>query len=673
MTSTNLQMETYPITRPTCAAKNEAGKPCGATPVMPCLDCHLVAYCDHACRARHWPEHKLACEKTHDHQVSNDVQADERKDVDSYFTFWSNYAATDLLNLEKNEGRFFNGMLSMFIHGQSSFRHFIYTLLKIPKTAKPVLRLALNPTTPAHVCRDFFAIHLLFDRHHDPYLNAEATIHLWYSAKLPLALWHHVDVVMKGYYEDFDECFETARREQQSVSDDGVGYEVSYQMSWGDGDIKFVGNLFERQWRLISRVLKPDKQMSTDQAAIVRALDAEKSCEPLKIAASRMTHSRTAGLMKWRKDGLLLPFGHPTDKFDMLNPIFFQGDGCYPHGATAEPIAEWPMEFLDLQDGLVQNDVYGKLFYYLRDILVRFQEESKRLSIMVGLTSVGMSMTLHRAPEPVMYDRIHMGDLWDFHPACNLTVAAGNLRHQDQNPFATMLAMCRLSVTNSDAELEGEICEEGYQTFEPSSTILDDYAPPVRVEQGCETETVIRRRIGLLMWRNWDKFSERFIENAKLFAFYLAIDCETDKEKSIFKTGFLGMEYKEKNTITRRWPNRLVHSKSDKPSLRDFDRHVGWFDTMPQRWIEWKRVDDAGDNEWEMARQCVLDSSWRDMAEVQAKIIDEEAQVLDEEEDVNRRIEELLAEDAVDREKSKKSGATKRKGKASKRKKGKKK
>lgn len=133
------------------------------------------------------------------------------------------------------------------------------------------------------------------------------------------------------------------------------------------------------------------------------------------------------------------------------------------------------------------------------------------------------------------------------------------------------------------------------------------------------------------------------------------------------------MEYKDKNTITRRWPNRLVHSKSDEPSLRDFERHVGWFDTMPQRWIEWKRVADADDNEWEMARECVLESSWREMAEMQATIIDEEAQAVDEEGDLEKRIRELLAEDAADREKSEKSGAAKTKAKASKRKKGKKK
>lgn len=66
------------------------------------------------------------------------------------------------------------------------------------------------------------------------------------------------------------------------------------------------------------------------------------------------------------------------------------------------------MEFLDFQAGPLQNDVYGKLFYYLRDTLVRFQEESKRLSIMVGLTSVDIPMSLHRVPEPLMYDRIHV-------------------------------------------------------------------------------------------------------------------------------------------------------------------------------------------------------------------------------------------------------------------------
>lgn len=55
---------------------------------------------------------------------------------------------------------------------------------------------------------------------------------------------------------------------------------------------------------------------------------------------------------------------------------------------------------------------------------------------------------------------------------------------------------------------------------------------------------------------------------------------------------------KPKNTITRKWCNRLVYNKKDTPSLVDFDRWLGWPDTRPTRWLEWKRNNDCTKDEW---------------------------------------------------------------------------
>jgi hypothetical protein len=64
-------------------------------------------------------------------------------------------------------------------------------------------------------------------------------------------------------------------------------------------------------------------------------------------------------------------------------------------------------------------------------------------------------------------------------------------------------------------------------------------------------------------------------------------------------TDFFGLVLKSKNTVVKRWPNRLVHGKNDKPTVKDFNRYLGWADTVPRRWIEWKLVADPDRDAWQ--------------------------------------------------------------------------
>lgn len=159
----------------------------------------------------------------------------------------------------------------------------------------------------------------------------------------------------------------------------------------------------------------------------------------------------------------------------------------------------------------------------------------------------------------------------------------------------------------------------------------------------------------------------RFLYDPEFFGFHLFMDYSTTVAESVFKTGFLGTEYKEKNTITRRWPNRLIHSKSDKPGIEAFDRYLGWFDLLPQRWLEWKRVGDADDVDWRWWSRVVVEITWETMQEEQKRIIEyrEELAKSDEEnvksepeavdqEQLRKQIEELVLdqEKAVEKEKT---------------------
>lgn len=82
-----------------------------------------------------------------------------------------------------------------------------------------------------------------------------------------------------------------------------------------------------------------------------------------------------------------------------------------------------------------------------------------------------------------------------------------------------------------------------------------------------------------------------------------------DEHRSVVQTGFMGLAVREKHLVTRRWPNRLVHSKKDKPSLRDFNRWLGWPSTVPLRWLEWKRCGDVTNEDWDSWMQLATSMS----------------------------------------------------------------
>ena len=55
---------------------------------------------------------------------------------------------------------------------------------------------------------------------------------------------------------------------------------------------------------------------------------------------------------------------------------------------------------------------------------------------------------------------------------------------------------------------------------------------------------------------------------------------------------FHGLVLKQDNTVTTKWPNRLVHGQQDTPIARSFNRLIGWPNFRPERWMEWKLTKD---------------------------------------------------------------------------------
>ncbi|PHH84598.1 hypothetical protein CDD83_1680 [Cordyceps sp. RAO-2017] len=605
-----------PITQPTCTARDRDGDQCHGIPHIPCPQCLLVAYCDGVCRERDWPSHKADCNKNIERELQSffDRAKDSGEDDDAAkvpHTFWARCPATDVLQLDKNEGRYFDDELHLLFTGESGLRHFIYTLAKLPDTASPRLFVSIDEVGPRRLARTFFVLSLLLARDHDAILNAEAAVHIWYSATMPRALHRHLkSVVAGGLGRDLDAI----------VGKHGAASRERHRAHWSVADVSVDVELRRSEWADIRTLLNPTHKYGIDEGKLLRYADTCNNVEPPRRYLARMTRARALGRIRWQADGLLLPYGHPRDDFDMLNPIFFQDDQQFPPGAAAEPMSEWPIELLDYAECPAPNDAYGKMFYYVRDLFVQFQRRLVKttLSLRLSCETTLAIKSEDRVPSfDRPFDRIEVGDNWELHPLYTLVTMSRLLRHQDENPFATLLAIDCESVTHDMESVQKDLDAEFADLHRPTNTALDELAAPVPDLGKADARELTRRRLGLVLWRNWDKFSNRYLGSADHFAFaaFVKPGEDKDKQQSIIQSGFLGLQLREKHLITRRWPTRLVHSKKDKPSLRDFNRHIAWPDVTPKRWLEWKRVGDSTDDELETWASIAVSMRYRKFEE----------------------------------------------------------
>lgn len=109
-----------------------------------------------------------------------------------------------------------------------------------------------------------------------------------------------------------------------------------------------------------------------------------------------------------------------------MKRVFFQDKVAYPLGASAEPLAEWNMQevlgyeqSICHQEGtlLPSNDVYGKMFFYVRDFCVTFQFRIRNMDVEMSLFSMPLCNLPMELTKPVYFpdpyfDRIEVLPPW---------------------------------------------------------------------------------------------------------------------------------------------------------------------------------------------------------------------------------------------------------------------
>ncbi|KAH6603548.1 hypothetical protein Trco_008323 [Trichoderma cornu-damae] len=590
-----------------CAAPGPAGGQCVNTSKLQCEECRLVAYCSEECREAHSETHKAQCPPVGAPASKSKAPDDGIPDHPSFDNgiFWANYAATDILNLEENEGAEYSGPLRVLLLGTFGLRHLIFSVNAMPQTASPSLEATISEMDRPHLIRTFISLLLLVSCENDPFFIAEIIVHVLYSYKWPSFVRSYIDKHLGGYFAELRQFVLYHYSQVQDVGENGYG------LIWGRPEyLRLEVHLDRQQWLEVLRYI--ERPVAHPDTRSLRAADEMRYGEPLDRAFARMSPSRAATLMKWRECGILIPYGDSTVYFQELNPIFFPEDRPSPDGITNEPLSEWPMNgILDYAEYVAKDDVYGKMVAYVRDMIAGFQLRLRRKGMTIKLMASGTTdmpgyIRKYFDPEPY-FDRIEVGHLFDIDPPLCLLSCALLLRHEDENPFATMLTVTRESVVQSESPaVEKLIAAEKHNLYHRAFEPLDTMMPPAQNAGEKYSAASVPRHLALLLYRNWDLFSDRYLNDAVIFGFAAHQDappCGDEEEwqrpqRSFVQTGCLGLQLRPKNKVTTRWPNRLVYGKGADPTKEQVMRWMSWSSTKPERWLEWKKVKDISYHEW---------------------------------------------------------------------------
>ncbi|PTB65249.1 hypothetical protein BBK36DRAFT_1169995 [Trichoderma citrinoviride] len=583
-----------------CAAEWIDGVQCptAANMKIVCQKCQLVAYCSQDCKQEHAKVHKASCPPPHvPPSAGIDGAAIPDHPVFDTGVFWGNYAATDILNLAENEGAEYNGPLKLLLLGPFALRHLVYSVAAMPETALPDLEVVICENDLPQLLRTIISLHAMIWYHDDPSRAAEVVSQVWYSLKLPQEIYSYIR-------ETFSETVSNARKEVRSFREGGNIQTAG--VAFKGSNLRLHTQLEPDVWDAIVDHIHQTPSKNAATARLARETDAALYGEPLDRVHARMSPSRAAALMKWRQDGILMPYSSPTESFVKQNPIFFNPDGSQPTGLTNEPLSEWPMkEILEYAPYPARGDVYGKMSCYIRSKVVAFLKRVEQRKINISLTACGLTEMVGQLREFYerrlpSFDRIEVGHLFEFEPELCFLSCATLLRHADENPLATMLTMCRESVVSAESpKLDKYVAAEKDLIFHRNLEPLDAIIPPAQAAGENYSAASLRRHMGILLFRDWDMFSYHYLNDADRFGGRVPGEELSHQPKaSILKTGYMGVHLKRRNTIVNAWPNRLVHGAGSRPSKEEVSRWVSWSTTKPERWLEWKRTGDVNTKEW---------------------------------------------------------------------------
>ncbi|KAI1385403.1 uncharacterized protein F4822DRAFT_343370 [Hypoxylon trugodes] len=424
----------------------------------------------------------------------------------------------------------------------------------------------------------------------------EDIVHLWYSAFMPESLdkwirgpfYRHVEKLCREVYQRS----EVPKRLLANFIYPEVELPIPYR---SDSDTMVDLTLSFPKWFRLIRLLrrKPAWKEAREARELVMAcperLDSRQRYLARQPCGERPSHE------KFAYDGILLPYGRNRSIFTKPNFTLFDcldDELRWIPDDTMSPEHGWSRsEFHKFHSGLARNDVLGKLYYYLVDVITTFRDQIHSLDIKFHITH---SETRHlvgplRADRP--FDRILVSGIDENYIPIDFTGWLGTFL-KPSNPHATLIAPYRQPLKCPDILCGGGDIFCFHEIFKCDRTNL----PGKCTDK--DYNTLQAREVEFL---EGDNFERIFTTYLPLFyrptRLWRGIDLLLSRNLSLdvfggdWRTG--GIDVKKTNTIVEQWPYRSVKKGSRRIGASGNMQAYLAEDRYPAlRYIEWERVGD---------------------------------------------------------------------------------
>ncbi|KAI0185492.1 hypothetical protein EV127DRAFT_348191 [Xylaria flabelliformis] len=565
---------------------HQAESPCTKVGSLACKNCLMVAYCSKGCQTAHWPTHRKDCqspimkgtwkprwiaESRQPTFMTHEAQDPVSFGVVKYL--WGNVPAFDVIQLGQNEGANFRNPINLLFAASGDLRNIVLSVANLPQSYRSPLSIVINDLEIDIVARNLiFLLIMLVEE--DPNVAAESMIHVWYSALVTEPCYALLQKKLKPIVEDI--CNKIAGKPSKTL--------LGKTWNFGRNSLRLV--LTQEVWMKLPSYFEVPSGMTKETACAVRqaVVNAPSRVDYFDRALLLRSPAMGLGMIRYRNDGVLVPFGQDREAFLIPNPTFFQSSNEWPMMDSADPTDGWSMKtFLATKAGPAKNDVYGQLYHHLKRLFANFHRylHSKPVSFELHHTDAQL---LDKTLAGREFDRIEVSNICDsgyLGIATTLKTFGPLLRSSSANPHATLIT------TFLNAVPETKLM---YQMISPSAAdlvhksdtrrALKYMEPDLTAPTGTPADnsarlqtTSIKILCGVELVGDMDKYFNLYIHQ-HAFA-HAAL--------------FAGVKMKERHTIIPPWPLRvkgdLNPTQKDK---EDFKLLLGTAHVGHERYVEWK-------------------------------------------------------------------------------------
>ncbi|KAI1819251.1 hypothetical protein F4861DRAFT_547060 [Xylaria intraflava] len=453
---------------------------CNSIGSFPCLKCHLVAYCSSACEFRNRRVHAFMCKrflkktsfeaekrlpawapdtlqrdliKKHygvDHleparvaRTGLDPSVGDERDRER-FDLFGDYPAIDVLRLAENEGVDREEPMNLLFIQPDDLRDVIKTILDIPEECTTPLKVVITDCASIKTARSLILL-LMALSSYEPDDTAECAVAFWYHAYIPKWCIPAIKEYIGPYF--YGDGPKPPRERNDDIPDLGAGFD----RTWSFESSSLKARLTYHLWGAVQGILNtcPCRNLIDAEDTFDIAIEEEElfANEDYK---DRMLMNYPPALRSGKKHYLgtmkLIPFGYQWNQENWpitWNPSLFHTD-IWPLKFGADPLRGWDLTEVAKNEDVkgCHNDIYGKAFYYVRDLFKKFILKLRILPVTFEI----LPYSGHFVTEKLRYkfDRIETSTLADEDKAGVSEVIktlAPLLKDPSENPHAVLITL----------------------------------------------------------------------------------------------------------------------------------------------------------------------------------------------------------------------------------------